>query len=93
MWKSRWIKLFLPVGSMGKSCSGGKDIREGLRPSRKRGSVDFSISFLNLPEGNQCRSRSAMKNPNYYCLALTALTAAQDRRVPLLKPSMLAARL
>lgn len=51
MCKSSWIKLFLSVGYMGKRCFGSTDIREGLGPSRKNDSVDFSISFLKFPEG------------------------------------------
>lgn len=81
MWKSSWIKLLLPVGSMGKHCCGGTNMGEELGPSRKNDSVNFSISFLKFPEGNQCRSRSAKKNANDCCLVLTALTAAQDGRV------------
>lgn len=61
MWKSNWIKLFLPVGSKGKHCSGGTDTGEGLGPYRKNYSVNFSVSFLKFSEGNQCRSRSAKK--------------------------------
>jgi len=81
MWKSSWIRLYLPLGSLGKHWSGGTDIGEGLGPSRKNGSVKFSISFPKFPEGNQCRSRSAKKIANYCCLVLTALTAAMVRRV------------